>query len=288
MKLLNKFSEISKIDINIIYMLIFTIITTIIIHLLSTITCKLISKIGKNNRRDFIIIKRVKIAFNIILLIIVLNIWQTYISDFITFISFFSAGVAIALRDYIFNFFCGIYIKANHPFKLEDRIEIGGNLGDVIDIRTLSFSLLEIDNTIPNGQSTGVIIHCPNSLVFTNPVRNLTQGFKYIWNEISLNIPLDSDVRKTKSILYRILKQNEILKRIPHKMENAIEQASTEYRIYFNNLEPIIYTKINNDHITLEARYLVHPKKARNVEDMIYNAIIEANKKGELKLFIND
>lgn len=273
------------IDSKIISMLIITLFAILVIKLLTSIICKLIIKIQKDNRLEFMLIKKIKILSNFIMILILLNIWHAYITDFITFISFFSAGVAIALRDIIFNFICGIYIKTNKPFHLEDRISVGDHFGDVIDIRTFSFSLLEVSNKELNGQSTGIIIHCPNSMIFTQPLRNFTLGFKYIWNELELSIPLTANIKKIKSIIYRILNQNEVLKRIPKKMENAVNDASSNYRIYYNKLDPIIYTKLDQDHIRLQVRYLVHPKKARYVEDMIWNSIIESYKKGEIELY---
>lgn len=281
-RILSKYTSIDEI---VIYLVLISIVSIIIIKFCTAIICQFALRLNKADKREFIFIKRVRIIGNLVILLIILNIWHSYISDFLTFISFFSAGVAIALRDFIFNFFCGIYIKANKPFLLEDRIEIGGHLGDVIDIRSLSFSLLEINEKEPNGQSTGVIINCPNSLIFTEPLRNFTIGFKYIWNEIEINIPLTADIKKTKSVIYRILNQNEILKRIPKKMENEIHGVAKDYRIYYNKLDPIIYTKLNKNHITLQARYLVHPKKARNVEDMLWNAVLNSYKKGEIELF---
>ena len=48
---------------------------------------------------------------------------------------------------------------------------------------------------------------------------------------------------------------------------------------------PIIYTKIVDSHIELYLRYLVHPKKARTVEDEIYEQILQKYKTGEIKLY---
>ena len=68
-------------------------------------------------------------------------------------------------------------------------------------------------------------------------------------------------------------------------MEDAIDDVTVEYRIYFNKLEPIIYTRIKDDHIELYVRFLVHPKKARNVEDSINKKILEQYKGGNIELF---
>ena len=52
----------------------------------------------------------------------------------------------------------------------------------------MNFELLEVDNKDFVGQSTGVITHVPNSIIFGYPLRNYDKAFKYIWNEIEVEI----------------------------------------------------------------------------------------------------
>ena len=204
----------------------------------------------------------------------------------VTVISFLSAGIAIAVKEIIFDFFAGIYINTKKTFELEDRIEVNGIKGDVVNIRSLGFEVLEIGDRINGEQSTGRIIHIPNSFVFMYPLKNYTKAFKYVWDEITVKIPLDADVEKTKEALYDIVENNETLKTTPKKMEGAVADVTAEYRIYYNYLEPIIYTEIVDSHVELYLRYIVHPKKARNVRDEIYLKILEEYRNGNIKLYI--
>lgn len=222
---------------------------------------------------------------NTLIILIILFLWGDYLGKFLTLISFISAGFAIALRDLIFNFFSGIYIKITKPFKIEDRIEINNYKGDVININTLNFEVLEVNNENFTGQSTGVIIHIPNSNIFNYPLRNYNTAFKYIWNEIIVKVPLNSDIKKTKSVLYKIINSNEVIKKVPNKMNKQINNISTEYRIYNDKYDPIIYTKIVENHIELTIRYLINPKKARYIESTIWNSILTAYNNKEIELY---
>ena len=210
--------------------------------------------------------------------------WGEKLKGIITIISFISAGVTIAVREIIFNFFAGIYIRVRKPFDVEDRIEIDGIKGDVINTHALGFEMLEVGERVYEEQSTGRIVHIPNSYVFTQSLKNYTKAFKYIWNEMKVEIPLNADIEKTKEILYEIVYDNEELKEVPKKMEDAVDNAILEYRIYYNNLDPIIYTKIVDTHIELYLRYLVHPKKARNIQNEITLRILEESRKGNIVL----
>ena len=203
----------------------------------------------------------------------------------ITIISFVSAALTLALREMITNWFAGLYIKIKKPFKVEDRIEIDSKKGDVINISDLSFEMLEVGERVYGEQSTGIIVHLPNSIVFSKSIKNYNKAFKYIWNEILVEVPLDADIEKTKDVLYKIINKNEIVKRIPKKMSDQVDDVSLEYRIYYNKLKPIIYTKVVDSHVELYIRYLVHPKKNRNVENEVWLDILEAYKNKEIELY---
>ena len=68
-------------------------------------------------------------------------------------------------------------------------------------------------------------------------------------------------------------------------MENEVNDASMEYRIYFNNLDPIIYIDVVEEHIELYLRFLVHPKKKRNIENSIWLDILKSYKEGKIELY---
>ena len=68
-------------------------------------------------------------------------------------------------------------------------------------------------------------------------------------------------------------------------MKNQIKNITSEYRIYYNHYEPIIYTQVVDKHIELTVRYLIHPKKARYVNSIIWNKILESYKNKEIDLY---
>lgn len=289
LKILEEFSEYVGKDIGInkeyIHLTILTILAVLFFDLIKLATRKIYSQLPVSDKKKYFRNRKIKISLTIICWLVVILIWKEQIKSLITLISFVSAAVTIALREIIFNFFAGIYINAKKIFEIEDRIEIKGIKGDVITMHSLGFEMLEIADGNEYEQSTGKIVHIPNSAVFSEPTKNFTKAFKYIWDEIKINIELDSDVEETKSYIYNILANIEILKEIPKKMENQVDDVTVQYRIYYNKLEPIIYTRIDESHIELSLRYLVHPKKIRIVQNEIYLKVLEEYNKGNIKLY---
>jgi small-conductance mechanosensitive channel len=145
--------------------------------------------------------KTISYSLTIVLLLIVARVWFKGISSLTTFIGLMSAGLAIALKDMLSDLAGWVFILWRKPIEVGNRIQIGENSGDVIDVRPFQFTILEIGNWVKADQSTGRIIHIPNGSVFLQPLCNYDMGFKFIWNEIPVMITFDSDWEKAKEIL---------------------------------------------------------------------------------------
>lgn len=260
-----------------------TLLIIIFVKVVQKVSYFFFSKIFKKNKTRFNFRKKVSFVCNIFLVFIIIIIWEDFLLKFITLFSFVTAAIAYSLRDTIINFFAGIYIRLAKPFQVEDRIMICNHIGDVVNISNLSFEVLEVNND--TFQSTGSIVHIPNSKVISEPLINYVKVFKYVWNETEVKISIDSDIKKVKGILYSIVNNNDIIKSIPSKMINELNNNSS-YRIYYNKLEPIIYTNIKDKYVSMNIRYLVHPKKKRNVINEINNQLLKLNEEGKISLYI--
>ena len=253
--------------------------------LLNYIIVLISTKWINRSKTRFMFHQGVNIIMNIFCVVIIFLIWYPYLKNVMTVISFISAGITIAIRDIILNLFAGLYIKAKKPFKLEDRISIDGVTGDVILINNLSFKILEVSDK-PNGeQSSGLIINIPNSYIFSKTLKNYNLAFKYVWDEVNIRIKIDADLEKNKKEIMEIITSNETVKEIPKKMKKELKSATVDYRIYYNHLDPIIYTKVVDNHIELSLRFLTHPKKTRIIEDDLWINILKKYKENKIDLF---
>lgn len=275
-------AESTGLDSGVLYVILLTIIAGAFIKIVKMILKKVFGKYDA--RTAYTMYQKSNVVLTIIYAFLTLLIWDQYIDNVITIISFISAAMTLALRDFVYNFFAGIYIKIKKPFSLEHRIELNDIKGDVVSLNAFSFEILEVGNNVNADQSTGRIINIPNSLALTSPLKNYEKNFKYIWNELTVRTKLDCDIELTKEKLLEIVNSNEVVKRIPKKMENEMEDISLDYRIYYNKLDPIIYCRVVDTHLEFYIRYLVHPKKTRYVEDDIWSKIIQAYKEGIIKL----
>jgi small-conductance mechanosensitive channel len=200
-------------------------------------------------------------------------IWLRGTGSVVTYLGLVSAALVIALQDPISDFVGWVFIISRRPFEIEDRIQIGEDAGDVIDIRFFQFSLNEIRNWVDADQSTGRVLHVPNRKVFSHNIANYTKGFSFLWNEIPVVLTFESDWRKGKALL------QEIAERHTAKLSNSARERaykeSNRYLIYYKNLTPIVYTKVVDHGITLTIRYLCTPRRRRGSEEAVWEDILD-------------
>ena len=204
--------------------------------------------------------------------ILVGRTWFVGIREVATFLGLIGAGLAVALKDPVTNLAGWVFILWRRPFEVGDRIEIGGNKGDVIDIHLQQFTLNEIGNWVDADQSSGRIIHVPNGRVFTEPLANYDRGFRYIWNEVPVLVTFESDWRKAKEILTRIAVKH--AEHLTAQAEQDLLTASRQYLINYTKLTPIVYTKVIDSGVQLTLRYLIEPRKRRGTEHAIWEDVL--------------
>ena len=202
------------------------------------------------------------------------RIWFAGIQPLATFLGLVTAGLAIALQDIVKSFAGWGFILWRRPFSLGDRIQIGQYSGDVIDIRIFKFTMLEIGNWVGADQSTGRLIHIPNSLVLTDVIANYGQGFQFIWNEIPVLITFESNWKKGKKILEKIATRHAA--HLTSEAEKKIKAASKKYMIFYERLTPVVYTSVQDCGVLLTIRFLIEPRRRRSSEQSIWEDILKS------------
>lgn len=259
--------------------IIFSIIALVIIFILRLYTNKVIKSVGEVQSKRYKWMKTCNGIYWGIFVVCLLLIWYKSSGSILTFLGFFSAGLAIAIKDVFVNMIGGLYILLVKPFRLGDRIEVAGQVGDVIDIGLFQFTMLEVGNRIVQEQSTGRLLHMPNMCIFTGPLANYEKGFKYIWNEMTIRLDMTSDWEQAKILFYEIIEKYS--SDYIEEANRQIQTASKQYLIFYNNLTPIIYTEIKEGAIWLNLRYLCEPRKVRIMENSIWEEILRQLKNDE-------
>ena len=96
---------------------------------------------------------------------------------------------ALAAQDLISNFYGGVIITIDKPFKIGDRVKVEQYYGDIIDIGPRSTRLKTMDNQI---------ITVPNNKMTTNYIINYSEPDQKIRITIPVSVAYGTDPEKVK------------------------------------------------------------------------------------------
>ena len=249
-----------------------SIIIILILWLLRTLVMSIVLRRTEDVRLRYRWRKTSKSIAVVLGLVLVGRVWFEGIQSLATFLGLVAAGLTIALKDLVTAIAGWLFIIWRRPFNVGDRIQIGQNAGDVIDISIFKFTLMEIGNWVDADQSTGRVLHIPNGMVLSDVVSNYSRGFQYIWNELPVLVTFESDWKKAKTILQEIT-----TKHAQHSSEVAqkrIQEASRRFMIFYSVLTPTVYTSVAESGVLLTIRYLCEPRTRRGTAETIWEDIL--------------
>ena len=252
------------------------LLSVLIVGILLFIRKVLISLIAKNTKDPKTVYYSKRIigySYAFLLIILLGSVWIKGFGSIGTYLGIASAGIAIALHETIANIAGWFFILWRKPFIIGDRIQIGETKGDVIDLRLFQFSMVEVGNWVEAEQSTGRIIHVPNSHVLKERTANYHGGFNYIWNEIHILVTFESNWRKTREILEKIAKEK--IESSARQAEIQLREAAERYMIHFSKLTPAVYMSARESGVLFSIRYMINPRQKRGSEQALWEVILD-------------
>ena len=118
----------------------------------------------------------------------------------------FSIVTGFALQTPMSSLVGWVYILFSKPYRVGDRIKIGGATGDVIDVSYFDTTLWEFGRQyLSTDRPSGRTIKFPNSIVLNAPVYNYSWAlFPYHWDEIRLHVAYNADLDFITEVMLRL------------------------------------------------------------------------------------
>ena len=251
-----------------------SIIIILTAYLLNVLIAALIKRRIQDIKYRYSMRKTISTLVSIATVGILVAVWFRETTSLIVAYGILSAGIAIALQDLLKSVAGGVIIFISGSFKAGDRIQVGNEIGDVLDIKIFYTTLMEIREWIDGDQYSGRIIQLPNSFVLNSTVKNYTRDFSFIWDEIHLMFTFDSNWKKAQEITLKITR--EITGQFKILARNELISLGDKYLITPADVEDMIYTQITDNWIDMRLRYVVDPRKRRNIKHSINEKLLEA------------
>ena len=133
--------------------------------------------------------------------IVILSSLGISVTSLIAAFSVVGVAFSLAIQDFLSNVFGGLQIITNHPFKVGDYVEAGGQAGTVREVGLFYTKLDTPDKKL---------IQIPNSKIATDSVINYSNA-THRRVEFLISVSYDCDVEKVRSVLLSILTEHPLV-----------------------------------------------------------------------------
>lgn len=134
-------------------------------------------------------------------LMAILSIWKVNITPLLASAGIAGAAVAFAAKDTIANFFGGVSVFVDKPFKIGDYIVLDkGERGEVVEIGVRSTRIKTRDD---------ILITIPNSIIANTKIINESAPVPNFRVRIPVSVAYGSDINLLQSTLIEIASANE-------------------------------------------------------------------------------
>lgn len=253
---------------------VFSIFVIVITLLIRWVISRVIKRSVEDATRHYYWQMGVKYIIHTMGVILVARIWFEGVASITTFLGLVAAGLAIAMQDVIGSMISFAFIIWRRPFKAGDRIQLGSDVGDVVEVRLFQTLLMEVNSRWVDGEnSTGRLLHVPNNRVFKERLINYEKGFSYIWYEIVVITTFESNWKRVKELLMKIMEEE--VEPVTAEGAEQLHEISRRHLIRFGKLTPIVYLSTTESGIRFTMRFLVFPRAMRAIEDKIWTRVLE-------------
>jgi small-conductance mechanosensitive channel len=205
--------------------------------------------------------------------VVVLFIWLDSASNLTVAMGILGAGVAFASQEVIGSFAGYVNVVTGSLYRIGDRVRIGEVMGDVLDISILRTTVMEIGEWVQADQYTGRIVTVANRVVFSAPVFNYTQHWRYLWDEIMVPVTYGSDWRRAGEIM--LAHGREYTAHLQAQAQAELEELARRYPLYAQTVEPTLYVVMTDNWIEMTLRYVVEAQERRQVKGQLHHELLQ-------------
>lgn len=235
----------------------------IILFVLLLVAKHILKKYMYRHPLFYTINKTFNITYISLSIIILLFAYLENVGHLVTILSFASAGIAIALKDWFTSMMGWLVIIFSGSIHVGDRIRFSKNgveyVGDVVDISLLRITLHEdiTLTTFTTNRRAGRIIFIPNNYIFTDMIANYSHsGSTTVWDGIDFVITFESDTHKAQQICKEIAKKYS--KGYVDMTRKNLNSLRSKYSLRNISVEPRVFAFLDTYGVKISVWYLTN------------------------------
>src|SRR3989441_197983 len=161
-------------------------------------------------------------------------------------VGFLSVGIGFGLQNITSNFVAGLILLFERPIKVGDRVMVGDQEGDVVEIKMRSTTIRTLNN---------VAVIVPNSEFVSSKLENWSYGDQKVRLDVNVGVSYESDLETV--------------------IRSLMEVAAEHPEVLTNPAPDVLHSGFGDSAWNMRLRiWLEHPRRHLEVQSDINSAIV--------------
>ncbi|MDR3728093.1 MAG: mechanosensitive ion channel [Terracidiphilus sp.] len=191
-----------------------------------------------------------------------------------------TAGLTIALQDFILAFFGWFVLMGRHGMRVGDWVEINGVGGEVTEIGLMSTTLLETGDLAERGHPTGRRITFLNSFAIRGQYFNFSTTGQWMWDEITVSLPATEDAQAMVESIHKAVEKE--TKQSALAAQKEWKRGMRDDGLSLFSADPVVNLRPSTSGIEIQVRYVTRASERFGVRNRLYQHVIDLLQKGKL------
>jgi small-conductance mechanosensitive channel len=201
----------------------------------------------------------------VVSLVLVASIWATKIAGAALSLAAVAGAILLVSKEFLANALGTAMLAISRPYRVGDFIQMGPTSGRVLETDLMVTTIAE---TLEGHQLTGRTAVLPNSLLLTQPVRNLTATGAYMVNLLNVVVDPSEDLLSLEQALLKAA--GEVCAPWLKEADMHLEHMESIELIDLPSSQPRVLMQFYSAHeYTLALRYTCRPNDRVKVEQDI-------------------
>lgn len=183
-----------------------------------------------------------------------------------------TAGLTVALKDFIVAFFGWFILLGKDGIRLGDWVEIEGVGGEVVAIGMLRTILLEMGEWTHTGHPTGRRVSFVNKFALENHYFNFSTEGRWLWDRLDMTLPATGDPYRMAIQIREYIEQ--ATQEDARAAESEWERVTHQYGTRPFSAKPAVDLRPSINGLEVSVRYITRAPNRYEVKSRLFAEII--------------
>ena len=190
-----------------------------------------------------------------------------------TIIGLATAGLTVALKDFLLAFLGWFLLMGRNGVRVGDWVEIKGVGGEVIELGLFKTVLLEMGNWANTGHPTGRRVSFMNGYAVDGHYFNFSTAGQWLWDELQVAVPAAGDPYGTAQRIRELVeKETESEAQLA---EQDWERITRQYGTQSFSAKPSVDLRPASGGLEIQVRYITRGPHRYEVKSRLFRQIVD-------------